>query len=170
MAKPTTYTDYTVKTKVKNVTPSKEYKDRMNVNVLQSIIGFDNGVEIEKPSFSMQEYNLLLQLIPFSEELAVAHALSNGKSIPQSLISLCLTNAEIEFKRHYHAAGEERQAKDKDGNTSVYEKQCYTTEIVNVTFHLSQLAQTFIMKCLSDLMVSSTTTTTTTTTTAVPFI
>lgn len=164
------FENYTIKATIKSVAQTKDYKDRLNVNIDKEIISFKDGEKTQKNSFSMQEYNLLQQIAPFSEELSVALALSNGKPIPQQLLALCLANAEIEAKRIYHAEGEERQNKDKDGNIQIYSQQCYTTEITRVVFHLSALASAFVMKYLEQLMQAPTTTTTTTTTTAVPFI
>lgn len=105
------------------------------------VIDFTDGTEKDTNIIGINIYNLVNQLnkVGGAEYIQLADALCMGKAINPQIISLSLLNAEIKVKRLFHTAGEAREIE------GVYEKDCYTTEIVGVTTHINELTKSFLI-------------------------
>lgn len=110
-------------------------------NVTFKVIDFTDSSEKDTNIIGINTYNLVNQLnkVGGVEYIQLADAICMGKAINPQIVSLSLLNAEIKFKRIFHAAGESREI---EGN---YEKDCYTTEIISVTTHITDLIKSFLI-------------------------
>lgn len=131
------------KATITKVMEPKESENRISLvtNTKFDVIDFTTGEVKETNIIGINTYNLVNQLtkIGGADYILLADALCMGKAINPQIVSLSLLNAEIKFKRIFHAAGEAREIE------GCYEKDCYTTEIVSVATHINKLTESFLI-------------------------
>ena len=115
---------------------SGEGEGRISIVTDKEFSTIDKATGEEKTTtiFGLHSYNLVQQVAPFSEHIALASALAMGGEVNPQIIALSLRNADVTFVREYHEKGEPRET---DGE--VYSENCYTTKITKVTPHISPL-------------------------------
>ena len=150
--------NYTAKI-VKVVTAqTADWKDSRVTLVLDAEIPqYKDGQIINKNSFSKNIRQLVAEVGAFVPELQMADALALGRAINPQIIALSLTNATIEFKREYHAQGEET----KSGNDTVYNSEGFSSIITKTTPNINpvfiNILNMLIMKMAEQPQVSVTT-------------
>lgn len=148
---------YTAKV-LKVVTAQKaDWKDtRVTIIIDKEIPQYKEGEIINKDSFSKNIRQLVSEIGAFVPEIQMADALALGRAINPQIIALALTNAQIEFKREYHAQGDETKA----GNGTVYDSEGFSSIITKATPNINPLfnnmLNTLIMKQAEQPQVSIT--------------
>lgn len=83
-------------------------------------------------TISIQRSNLTRQLCDISEDIADYRS-TIDHSFTQKDLGIILRRATLVIEREHHAAGEPTGRRDADGNDKVYDRDCFTTEIVGIT-------------------------------------
>lgn len=112
-------------------------------------IDFETGEVITKQAFGINIYNLVNQVGDKVEPIGLANALAMGKPINPQIVALSLNGASIVAKRVLHHKGEQR-AYYKNGENPLYERDCYITEIVNITSHIKPMFQSMLDKLITE--------------------
>lgn len=127
MAKTTANNLQEMQVHVTLVTESNKFVGRVNIETEEELIQLDeNGNETKVTQFSLQEFALRQQLTKSCKEFRKYLLLSNG-NLEAGQIGMLLFGATLDITRTLKKAGEPRQFGE-----GVYERDTYTTEIVNV--------------------------------------
>ena len=118
----------------------------VELNIAEPIKGFAREIDANKvisfketdvDSISINRSQLTRELCKCSD-LIDEYRGCRSRAFDQKCLSLILRGAELTIVREAHATGEVvldadgKEVKDKDGNTVVYKRDCYTTHIVAV--------------------------------------
>lgn len=83
-------------------------------------------------TFSVHRSDLTRQLCNINEDIADYRA-TLTEAFTQKDFGIILRRAALVIEREHHTAGEPTGRQDADGNDKVYDRDCFTTEIVGIT-------------------------------------
>lgn len=102
------------------------------LNTTFETIDMNSGEIKDTNSFGLNIYNAVQQIGAKVEQIQLADTLAMGAMVNPQIVALAMTNAEIEIKREFHAAGEVREA-----TNDTYARDCWVTKIINVKPHIA---------------------------------
>ena len=131
VTKETTQTINGIVTKVMLPQNSDE-RITFQLNTTFETIDMNSGEVKDTNSFGLNVYNAVQQIGAKVEQIQLADTLAMGAMVNPQIVALAMTNAEIEIKREFHAAGEIREA-----TNDTYARDCWVTKIINVKPHIA---------------------------------
>lgn len=135
---------YEVTAKVQALLKGEDGRMRLITDKEFVTIDYKTEQEEQTNSFSLNPFNLLLQIGEQIPVLHMANTMCMGEQLNPKITALAMVGADITFTREYHAKGESRK-ETKDA----YSKNCYTTTITKVVPHISEAAHIMIMQLIS---------------------
>lgn len=138
--------DYVLNAKITKVMLSQG-DNRVTFVLNTEFNGFDqNGEQVKTNMFGTNIYNLVNEVGQQVPYLQLADSLAMGAPINPQIVSLAMTNADIEVQRVFKAKGEERETE----GTGVYSNDCFVTRFKKVTTHINKVFESV----LTDLVMN----------------
>lgn len=121
------------------------FAKRVSINFAQDVkfAGYDeNGNETTKNSFTKTVASVLAQCGESVGYLKIAQAVAMGYNVNPIILALCLNGAKVKVKATWHDKAELR---DENDATSVYGKDTYTYDIVEVKPNIDEATKGMLM-------------------------
>lgn len=103
----------------------------------------NTGEHKQTNMFGLNIFAVVNQVSQFVPEIQLADTLALGKTVNPQIVSLAMTNANIEIKNTFRAKGEKRQNTD-----DVYSNDCVTREIVKVKTNILPVFATMLERLI----------------------
>ena len=130
---------------VKNIQDGSDYFDdrvfiELDCEPFDSFNG--KGEAVKDTNFGINARRLQQEVAPFSSEIMIADAFSNGEPIDIAIHRLATRFGTISIKREYKFKGEVREdVPSVNGVPQVYENDCWRTTITGFTPNAEMLAK-----------------------------
>ena len=90
-------------------------------------------------------YNLVSQIGDKEDHIQLADMLAMGNMVNPQIISLALTNSDMEIERTFKKKGDKRENTDDK-----YTSDCITSKITNVKTHISPIVEQMLNKLVTE--------------------
>lgn len=132
--------DYMLSGKITKVMLSQG-NNRVTFVLNKEFDGFDEkGEPCKTNMFGTNIYNLVNEVGQQVPYLQLADSLAMGAPVNPQIVSLSMTNAEIEVQRVFKMKGEEREQE----GTGVYSNDCFVTRFKKVTTHINKVFEAML--------------------------